>query len=279
MNKSSYNPHLINSDLCITQIIGMVQNYNPTADWTYEMSVPQYYSSLLYVIEGSALFYMNEKKYQPSKGMVVFRKQGDSFHSRGLQKPFHYIEVVFDIENNLNDCYEFQYLYQVARPDFFYGLFLELQNVWNTRIPAYQIKAKSLLLNIFYHLITDNVLDKEKSKYYKIIEKSISYMQKNYFNAFLNIELISKQSDITSSHFRNLFKKIYGVSPLHYITVIRIEKAKNLLTLTNKSVKSIASQVGINDIYHFSKLFKKMTGLSPSHYRNLNSSHTNFLSE
>lgn len=279
MNKSSYNPHLINSDLCITQIIGMVQNYNPTADWTYEMSVPQYYSSLLYVIEGSALFYMNEKKYQPSKGMVVFRKQGDSFHSRGLQKPFHYIEVVFDIENNLNDCYEFQYLYQVARPDFFYGLFLELQNVWNNRIPAYQIKAKSLLLNIFYHLITDNVLDKEKSKYYKIIEKSISYMQKNYFNAFLNIELISKQSDITSSHFRNLFKKIYGVSPLHYITVIRIEKAKNLLTLTNKSVKSIASQVGINDIYHFSKLFKKMTGLSPSHYRNLNSSHTNFLSE
>lgn len=279
MNKSSYNPHLINSDLCITQIIGMVQNYNPTADWTYEMSVPQYYSSLLYVIEGSALFYMNEKKYQPSKGMVVFRKQGDSFHSRGLQKPFHYIEVVFDIENNLNDCYESQYLYQVARPDFFYGLFLELQNVWNNRIPAYQIKAKSLLLNIFYHLITDNVLDKEKSKYYKIIEKSISYMQKNYFNAFLNIELISKQSDITSSHFRNLFKKIYGVSPLHYITVIRIEKAKNLLTLTNKSVKSIASQVGINDIYHFSKLFKKMTGLSPSHYRNLNSSHTNFLSE
>ncbi len=270
MHTPTYGSNLINSYVCITQIIGMVENNNPTADWIYEAPGPLTFQGLLYVIDGEALLYINNKEYRVKKNMVIFRKAGELYRSRGLKKNFHYIEVAFDMPRNFEERYPFQHVYEVTRPNLFYDLFRNLQAVWNQRTFGYQIKATSILTNILFQLIQEYFSDKEPAKGYNTIKHSIEYMNQNYFSSNLNIELLAAQSNLTSSRFRSLFKEIYGVSPLQHINTTRIERAKSLLQITNHPVSHIASEVGFPDAHHFSKLFKKAVGVNPKQYREEN---------
>lgn len=66
------------------------------------------------------------------------------------------------------------------------------------------------------------------------------------------------------------------MSPIQYLKVLRIEKAKHLLETSFLSVKEITHLVGLNDESHFVRDFKKAYGVSPTPYRvRFNGSHPN----
>ena len=69
------------------------------------------------------------------------------------------------------------------------------------------------------------------------------------------------------------FKDITGQIPLHYLTKLRIEKAKHLLMTTNDRVFEISQSVGFNNEYYFNRRFKEHVGISPGQYRRNQSSH------
>ena len=52
-----------------------------------------------------------------------------------------------------------------------------------------------------------------------------------------------------------------------YITVLRIEDAKELLTRSNLTVSEIAYAVGFSDSNYFSSQFKQAVGVSPLCYK------------
>jgi YesN/AraC family two-component response regulator len=69
-------------------------------------------------------------------------------------------------------------------------------------------------------------------------------------------------------YISKIFKEETGESPINYLIKIRLEKAKEILVNSGGgSIKSIANQVGYEDVYHFSKLFKKYYGISPLYYK------------
>lgn len=68
-------------------------------------------------------------------------------------------------------------------------------------------------------------------------------------------------------YISKLFKEETGDSPINYLIKIRLEKAKEVLEGQEPvSIRSVANQVGYEDVYHFSKLFKKYYGISPLNY-------------
>ena len=75
------------------------------------------------------------------------------------------------------------------------------------------------------------------------------------------------ESGLGERRFRTLFQNDYGVTPSKYVTLRRIEYAKNLLSSENTSVAATASLCGFSDAYYFSKVFKTVFGISPSEYR------------
>ncbi|PUA34628.1 hypothetical protein C8Z91_34755 [Paenibacillus elgii] len=65
----------------------------------------------------------------------------------------------------------------------------------------------------------------------------------------------------------NTYSKVFHVSPMKHLQVIRMEKAKNLLMQTNFSVQQVSESVGFISTSQFSTYFKRYTGLTPGAYR------------
>lgn len=72
---------------------------------------------------------------------------------------------------------------------------------------------------------------------------------------------------ISSGYGHRVFKKVYGVTPLHFIDREKYKKAQRLLEYSGNSIEEVAYMVGAANISIFSKQFKKWSGVSPSEYR------------
>lgn len=64
------------------------------------------------------------------------------------------------------------------------------------------------------------------------------------------------------------FKNEVGTNVVDYINEYRIEKSKELLRNTQKTVYIIAEEVGFSEARYFTKIFKRYVGMSPNEYRN-----------
>ncbi len=72
---------------------------------------------------------------------------------------------------------------------------------------------------------------------------------------------------MSTSWFIRSLKQYTGMTPVQYIILIRIAKARTLLESTDYSINEIASIVGYDNPLYFSRIFKKHTGSSPANYR------------
>lgn len=99
-----------------------------------------------------------------------------------------------------------------------------------------------------------------------LLQDILHYIDENY-SEDLSLQSISGKFFISPSHLSHLFKKKLGYSPIQYIGRRRIGEAQSLLIMTPKSITSIATSVGFENVSHFNVQFKKYVGLSPLAYR------------
>ncbi len=265
MKKENFDFFHTNVDMNITDITVVYEFTTPVQSWKYAPS--SYPDSVLsFILEGEALYYVNEEKIKVSKNMVIFLPSGISFYSRGLKGNFHYFSIKFSMTNN-RLIKPFQKPYIVSNPRYFHNAFINMREKWERKGFGYKLEIKSILYDVMSKLITEDVNYEDSFKNYHLVKKSIKYMEENYFNSDLNIEKIASASNITSAYFRNIFKGIYGISPVKYINKIRLEKAKELLEFSKEPIYKIGEKTGFSSAYHFDRTFKQNIGLTPSQYR------------
>jgi two-component system response regulator YesN len=81
------------------------------------------------------------------------------------------------------------------------------------------------------------------------------------------IEEICHYLGISPSYFSLLFKQQYGETFVEYLSKQRIERAKSMLVLSDKSITQIGNNVGFYERRYFTSVFQKYTGETPSEYR------------
>ena len=74
---------------------------------------------------------------------------------------------------------------------------------------------------------------------------------------------------LSPEYFTKLFKKETGQNIKEYITVTKIEAAKDMLENSPIPVGMVALELGYTNFSHFSQVFKKYENMSPSEYRNM----------
>jgi two-component system response regulator YesN len=100
----------------------------------------------------------------------------------------------------------------------------------------------------------------------KIIEQIIRYMREN-FDKEINLNIVADHFGKNNSYLSVLFKKETGQNFLDYLTMIRMEKAKELLAQHRYKIQEVAGRVGYSNAKHFCMVFKKVVGISPTQYR------------
>ncbi|MFD2612401.1 response regulator [Paenibacillus gansuensis] len=80
---------------------------------------------------------------------------------------------------------------------------------------------------------------------------------------------IAHMVNMSSSYFSQCFKQYAGQTYTDYVRDIRMERAKEYLRTTTKTIQWIAEQIGYNDEKYFSRLFRDHTGVLPSEFRQI----------
>lgn len=105
-----------------------------------------------------------------------------------------------------------------------------------------------------------------EKEYSKAVRDSITYMEEHY-DQNISLEEICLQIAVSKNYFCYLFKRETGMNLWNYLTLIRLNKARELLEKTDLRSYEIAMQVGYDNPSYFSKLFKKQERMTPNEYR------------
>ena len=84
------------------------------------------------------------------------------------------------------------------------------------------------------------------------------------------LESVAQQLNLNPAYVSRIFKKETGVKFMDYLTGMRVEKAKELLTGSNLKIKEVCERLGYSNINYFIKVFKDATGVTPGDYRRMN---------
>ncbi len=105
-----------------------------------------------------------------------------------------------------------------------------------------------------------------ENSYGKLLHASISYINAAY-NTNLRVPYLAKMENLSVSRYNTIFRKIMNMSPVEYITKMRVSSACELLVGTDLSIREIGLLVGYSDSHFFSRIFRANVGVSPTDYR------------
>lgn len=83
----------------------------------------------------------------------------------------------------------------------------------------------------------------------------------------VSLDSLAKEAGLSAFHLQKLFKSVYGVSPRAYLSHARLERAKTLIALENRSVAEACAEVGYSSPASFSRSFAKRFGVLPGSLR------------
>lgn len=101
----------------------------------------------------------------------------------------------------------------------------------------------------------------------KIICKVKEYIRAN-LDHDLSLPTVAAKVNISVNYLSMLFKNETHQKYSDYITNLRIEKAKHLLSNSDFKIYEIAELCGYNSTKHFIDVFKKTMGVTPLQYKN-----------
>lgn len=169
----------------------------------------------------------------------------------------------------------------------------QLINIAAEIISAEQNPSINGLLTILYKQFLNDIISAQSTEHLltsfsRFIEKAasiynqedrsyrveiISRMQEIIeirLNEDITLESIADEMFFTPSYLSRLFKKEIGKNFSDFLIDRRLEKAKILLLSTNRTIDSIAQEVGYANANSFRRLFKSKIGMSATEYRSSN---------
>ena len=217
--------------------------------------------AIVYKWEGETEYFTDGRSYVSNATHPIILPGGSSYEWV-CNRAGRYSIVEFDADLSCARLFDFH----ITETDRFLSVFRKLEQVCTRKNELWQPEAKQLtyqlLLQLFRDSAPDTYISAEKVRK---IQPAVDYMHQNYDRNMSNEELAA-MTNVSTVYFRRVFTQQFGMSPIHYLHHLRIEKAKEILCSDFGTITDVAASLGYQSIYHFSKVFKRSTGLSPTEY-------------
>lgn len=98
------------------------------------------------------------------------------------------------------------------------------------------------------------------------VEKVMSYMEAHHHERITG-QMLAEQLGLSTNYFGAYFKAHTGMTPVEYLTRVRLSHAAELLKSTREKVKTIARNTGFSSPEYFTRVFRDAFGVTPAQYR------------
>ena len=124
------------------------------------------------------------------------------------------------------------------------------------------IREKYMTQNFMVEVSQSNL-----SKDDEFILKLRQLLEDNLSESDFNVKKLSEDLNISTTHLYRKLKALTGLSPVEFIRTFKLQKACELLSGTNHSIKEIGYGLGFNNLSYFVKCFREQFGVTPSAFR------------
>ena len=101
---------------------------------------------------------------------------------------------------------------------------------------------------------------------YRQFSKVIDHVEHHYRSP-LEVSELARIACLSESQFRKRFMKLFKISPLKFITRIRVQTAAKLLVSSDTPIADIAVKCGFCDQSYLTRQFTSFFGMTPKKYR------------
>ena len=236
------------------------------------------YHSLWLITKGAGEFTMNGNTYRAEPGKLFALSPGMDFEGRPLEGQtleYYFVRFRYAIATDENDHWHFEQpspsqfplegMVMLQNPPATINLCEQLHHLWQRRGQSVTMRRKILFQELLLTICQDLRVQEVAGNTTLAIERTIDYMVTHYKQR-LTLDTLAHIAGLSSSHYSRLFKKYTGYSPIDYVTHLRMDRAKELLMLSDYKLRAVARSVGYQDEFYFSRIFKKVVGMSPSQF-------------
>jgi len=252
------------------------------------------YLEISYLLQGKGELIIGNKTFHVEKGDLFLMNNVD-LH-RLISDPKEKVSIVSlyfspeliykpgDDELNLNFLKIFYYRAEnfnhiISKEDvdikvlkLIYNIYIELQNKNNYYELAVKTFLQELLL-VLLHYFDDLLLDTRiiYDKNHKNMERirEVFLLVTKSYNKNISLGEAAKAACMSPVYFCRFFKNVTGFTFKEYLIHFKIDKAKELLTKSSRSITDIAFEAGFDNLSYFYRVFKNYTKLNPKEFRGL----------
>ena len=247
---------------------------------------------IVYVLDGSAVHYVNGERYDVHRGDVLFINYA-SKHSFEPSCDFKYVNICFDPDIVGGDALKdkaFSALqlgaFNEMRHDLdcgklslsgkerelFENILADMEREYLRRERGWCDVLKSYMNILFIHLLRRAVDNPYQEEVSDLWDKLLKYIEDN-LSTELTLPFLAKKCFYNPSYFSRAFKERCGVSLTKYVTVRRVERAITLIENGGMSSEKIAEAVGFASKSALYRAVLREKGVSLSDYRKCNTKH------
>lgn len=226
-----------------------------------------------YITEGKGVIETSRGKFKISPGSILILYPGVWHRYRPSKKTGwneHYIGFRGEIADKILSNKFFETNRPVIRLGYNHKMidtFYSIINDVKLENPGFQQVCSGTVMNLLGQIIsTVKYRHFEGKDIEEKIRKARVIIRDNVDEGIDPVKLASDLC-MSYSYFRKLFKKYTGVSPSQYISLQRIQKARDMIVNSQMPIKQIAYECGYPSIFYFSRYFKQKLGVSPSDLR------------
>ncbi len=126
-----------------------------------------------------------------------------------------------------------------------------------------RLGSRAALQELVYTVLRSEGKPREEDTTISAVAATKRYIDEHYAQR-LTIDRLCRIASLNAKYYMELFKKLYGVSPIAYLNERRMAAARVLLLVPGASVREVSRRVGFGDEYYFSRRFKQHAGMAPS---------------
>lgn len=239
---------------------------------------------IIYILEGTASFEINDKSYSCKSGDLIFISNLESHNVKISSYPYKRFFLFIDpqyfqsimkdplLTSILKHRPE-HYNHVISLTDIHKHIFMEFfKNMHDENIQGYDYSGYKM--ECYLQLFLIELFRSYKSSFpLSHVHKSMGtvlevqkYIDENYTED-INLEAVAKKFFINMYYLSHQFKGITGFSFKEYLILQRISRSKHLLLHTQYDITTVAAESGFNNVNHFIRIFKKFEGFTPYQYK------------